>query len=403
MRKGMIYFLFLLLIFTLEGTLIAQEKKIVPGVVITKDNLDEYLPELEKLLPQPAQVTYLYGLRQGWITMPVKEYEPLPLSQFTKVGLANADKGFAVGKNNVFIGKWERGSPFPHPKTGAELAWSIFRRRTHRDGLKWPADFHLFTPKGKLERSFAWVLHKRWWSGRCYYDPMPEEPGNNMRLDSKESIIITKPFDVKGFCHLRIRYEGLEKDDDVYAYLPALRRIRRLTGSDLTDPLLGSDCIPDDFEIWRRKLNPKMTFKIGQGSFLQPIYVDDKSKPPYDPSEHYFCYQCDWVIRPMWVLTIFTNDPDYPTDKRVIWGEKDTGTFELRAGVSYDHKGRPYRATSFWLPASFKDEWGEIYGFWGYSWLNMLNHHHTVLDLGPTSEDAPYEVFTFKGLLRSSR
>ena len=381
----------------------AHAKEIVPGVVITRDNLGEYLPELKKLLPLPTQNTYFYGIRQGWVTMPVKEYKPRPLSRFAKLGLENAKKKFKVGKNNIFEGKWEAGVPFPHPKTGAELAWSIYRRKVYKDQQKWPADFYLFHKNGTLERSFAWVNHKRYWSGRCYIEPTPEEPGNNMELESKEAMIITKPFDVKGFCQLRIRYEDIKRDDEVYSYLPALRRVRRLTGSDLTDPLLGSDCIMDDYEVWRRKIDTRMTFEMKEGSFLQPQYVKDDVKPPYDLSKTHYCYQVDWEVRPMWILTVHANDPDYVTSKRIVWAEKDTGTFELRAGVSYDQKGRPYRGTSFWHSASWGDEWGELWGFWGYTWLNLTTGHQTVLDLGSQSQEVPHEMLNFKGLLRRAR
>jgi len=403
MKKVMSFLLILLLVIILESTLAAQGE-IVPGIVITRDNLDEYLPELKRLLPLPVQTTYLYGLKEGWVTMPIKEYEPMPLSHFAKVGLSNARKNFAVGQDNSFIGKWEAAPPFPHPKTPSELAWSIYRRRSYYDQQKWPGNFYLFHQKGTLERSFAWLENKRYWNGRCYIDPMPEEIGNNNELESKEAMVVTKPFDVKGFCQLRIRYEDIRTPDDVYSYLPALRRVRRLTGSDVTDPLLGSDAIMDDYEVWRRKINSKMTFEMKEGRFLQPVYATDKVKPPYDPLKHRYCYQIDWAITPVWELTVYPNEPNYPTSKRIMWSEKDRGSFILFCGVSYDRKGRPYRGTSLCHLASRKDDWGELWGFWAYSYLNLLTGHHTVLDLPkPQDQDVPHELFTFKGLLRRAR
>ena len=47
------------------------EGPIKPGVVITKENFDAYLPELQKLLP-PSKIKWLsMGVKEGLVTMPI--------------------------------------------------------------------------------------------------------------------------------------------------------------------------------------------------------------------------------------------------------------------------------------------------------------------------------------------
>ena len=59
--------------------------------------------------------------------------------------------------------------------------------------------------------------------------------------------------------------------DQCYGYIPAIRRIRRLTGSNLIDPVLGSDYTPDDGEVWRQKFTSKWRFRaLEYRDFLVP-------------------------------------------------------------------------------------------------------------------------------------
>src|SRR3990170_7133244 len=44
---------------------------IKPGIVITKENFDTYLPELQKLLPPSKVKWYGMGVREGLVTMPI--------------------------------------------------------------------------------------------------------------------------------------------------------------------------------------------------------------------------------------------------------------------------------------------------------------------------------------------
>ena len=138
--------IFLLLLLGLLPCLIwAQEYNIKPGVTLTKDNYEKYLPQLEKLI-FPAHLHYVIkGLKNGWITVPIVEKrEYHTLNGFVKATLGNAGK-YKVGKDNKLIGPpWRGGLPFPDPKTGAELGWNAYKRQqaeheSFLSGRCWPA------------------------------------------------------------------------------------------------------------------------------------------------------------------------------------------------------------------------------------------------------------------------
>ncbi|MDY6863824.1 MAG: outer membrane lipoprotein-sorting protein, partial [Thermodesulfobacteriota bacterium] len=375
---------------------------------ITKKNYVNYLPELKKLLPKATSHRHITGLKNGWITMPIvkKEY-PLLNSLYTKATRRNEGK-FKVGESNKLIGKepWRAGAPFPNPKTGAELAWSAYRRFQYLDDLTFYADFLLYDKKANIERSLKWVLRKKMWVGRLEFPPVPEFSGNNGVLNSKESIVITKPYDIRGFCMLRIRYEDLEKPDAVYSYIPAIRRVRRLTGSDVTDPMLGSDCVYDDFETWRQKIDTKMTFKLGETKLLVDTRVlGEKPSPLFNKN----CWQTEWEIRPFWILEVYPNDPDYTYSRRMIYVSKDRAGYEgfdLPYGENYDQKGRLFRIAHCGRMKflSYKNNWC-MDCCYGYIYGNYLNKHNTVMNHTPIWQDPDCTVksFTMKALIGAAR
>ncbi|MDY6863046.1 MAG: DUF1329 domain-containing protein [Thermodesulfobacteriota bacterium] len=384
----------------------AHEYKIKPGIIITKENYSKYLPELKRLLPVAPFPIVINALEKGWITLPVIEKQKfLAPSGFAKASAGNKGK-FKVGVENKLIGPaWNGGSPFPDPETGSELGWSLFRRRECAEEFYILADQLLVDKKCKIERSFTNFFHKKSFVGRTDIHPIPEIRGNNGLIFWKESMLVTKPFDVKGFSMVRIHYEDLYRNDDVYSYIPAIRRLRRLTGSDTTDPVLGSDCCYDDFEGWHQKLDPKMTFKIlGIRDFILTRYY--RKKPP-EPYIRYNCYQLEWQIRPLFILEIKLNDPNYPYSRRIFYIEKERGTFDIEYGECYDQKGRFWRS-NFTIPLRYYDNSSNQSNYWGGSFTDHLSRHYTMFRMDPIDLNlgevfiAP-EMFTIRGLLKKAR
>jgi hypothetical protein len=64
--------------------------------------------------------------------------------------------------------------------------------------------------------------------------------------DSKALIYFKKPADVKGTGFLSWEYDDPDKDDDRWLYLPALKKVRRISGSSKNDYFMGTDFTYDD-------------------------------------------------------------------------------------------------------------------------------------------------------------
>lgn len=369
--------------------------QIKPGIIITQENYQEYLPELKKMT-SPHSYFYLKdALENGLITLPIVEMTEYPQSrEYYKYTMKH--KGTAkVGPNNELI-DWKAGMPFVDPQNGAELAWNLDRRQTVVDQCSFYANLNLYR-EGILERQYRWHYWNLYYTGRVRVPPIHDLPNNTGGIRMKESFIMLAPFDIKGFSFIRTRYEDVFKGDEVYSYIPAIRRIRRLTGADVCDPMLGSDVIYDDFESFRQKITPKMTFNMIKREMLVPEYWLE-----YPPLKG-CAYQLNWQIRPVWVVEIFPHDPEYIYSKRVVVMDRQRLTGNGYSSSTYDQKGRFSRG-QLMVPsmhgAPHWDEWGAVARY-----DNVIARHFTQLDSDFTTPDFTIneKQFSFKQLLKSAR
>jgi len=395
------------------------EGSIKPGVVITKENFDTYLPELQKLFP-PARLKWCsHGVKEGLITIPIAK----TIYHLQTKGQLEATRKYAgtarIGADNQLY-NYVAGLPFPEPTKASEIARNVdsnlSRAGAHDDFFMGHAFFAMFQGT-KYEKHFVWDLFDRKYRGRMDIPPLGDMPEFTDRgVGFKESIIIYEPNEVRGFIQLRIRYWDINKVDDSYAYIPALRRVRRLTGADLTDPLLGSDAANDDFDTWRQKIDSKMTFRVLEHrDFLVPkTYTElEENRPEWNYKKTGPFFQTEWEIRPLWVLEIMINDPDYIYSKRVVYIDSTPpgqgGRYVPYWGEMYDQKGRLWKAGS--CTGRIVSN-GGFESMLGYIWMNCQTGHYTSMSgrspyLGkdfnknfPLDEDA---AFSIKGLLKRVR
>ena len=67
--------------------------------------------------------------------------------------------------------------------------------------------------------------------------------------EEKRTVIYYKsPKNVKGTAFLTYDYPGVERDDDQWLYLPAMRKVRRISASDRGDYFLGTDFTYEDIK-----------------------------------------------------------------------------------------------------------------------------------------------------------
>ena len=64
--------------------------------------------------------------------------------------------------------------------------------------------------------------------------------------DTKKLMAFKKPMDIKGTAFLSWDYDDPKRNDDKWLYMPALRKVRRISGASNNDYFMGSDFTYDD-------------------------------------------------------------------------------------------------------------------------------------------------------------
>lgn len=64
--------------------------------------------------------------------------------------------------------------------------------------------------------------------------------------DKKTVMVFKQPADVKGTAFLSWDYDDPEKDDDKWLYMPAMKKVRRISGSSTNEYFMGTDFTYDD-------------------------------------------------------------------------------------------------------------------------------------------------------------
>ena len=59
-------------------------------------------------------------------------------------------------------------------------------------------------------------------------------------------MVFEKPADVKGTAFLSWEYDDPKKEDDKWLYMPAMKKVRRISGASKNEYFMGSDFTYDD-------------------------------------------------------------------------------------------------------------------------------------------------------------
>jgi hypothetical protein len=190
---------------------------------------------------------------------------------------------------------------------------------------------------------------------RVYFTHLAQVPDHTLPtpgakdFEFKEFTGFYTPFDIRGTAFIVYRYADPTREDDGWAYLPALRRVRRISAEVKSDSLLGTDHTIEDFYGFSgRELEWKWNF-IGWKDVLA---VQDSQH------DYTYMYGPNGIIpNDSWSLRHFALMERIPTSTRhpyssvlLLW---DTQNWDTWLMVAFDHKGK------LWKVWEFQKEWSE--------------------------------------------
>lgn len=300
--------------------------------------------------------------------VPTRQYYfALPIAEATKANLGKTQldpQGYIVPET------WISGYPFPNPSgnfKAQQVMYNIEKRYLAWGGNYYILSFvHGYTKD--LRRDFNGlydVTHIRL-AGRVMADPLGwfDERAKE-RHEFKHFLFgFQDPRDVAGTVQSALYFTDPDKADQLMIYIPSLRRIRKMSATDTQDPIMGQDQIYDDTEGWSQKLSPeRYPYKyeiLEEREFLVPAPTLDGAE--YISTEGLEFRNMKFERRPLYVIKLTQQDPNYVYGHRIFYVDQET--FSFYHIENYDQKGRLYR--TFDANYSFFPEMGAT------TWSGML-------------------------------
>lgn len=357
---------FLLAFFSVFSLLAAADAKVSAGDMIDDSNWEK----VEGLIPDKV----LNWVKNGEWTLDIQQLTFNPSEMYTdevkEATKANQGKydiheqGYVVEKDTREVPNFIAGIPFPEidEDDPVKAAYQVLNNSVYARNVCGNVDLEIpirwIGPEG-LERRVVMDYLTIPYVGHPDYEAI----SNPEKFHYKNIIHVSYPYDVAGTAVMLWRYLGGEPDVN-FSYVPAIRRVRRMTPASRSDAFLGSDFCLDDMAGYDAKLS-SFDMKVLR---VQEAVVPYNSEKPYkmvdtpdggvqishDNKEIKFGYETEgwegaawaqtnlvWVKRPVYVIELTPKDPYYNYGTHELWVTK--GRYTPCYKIIYDRSGEYWK------------------------------------------------------------
>ena len=323
------------------------QPQFVEGDVITYDKADLIRP----FIPEEQQDDLIFP----GMEMTIKDAGDLSPAEAFQTATKKY-YGTATLADNGAIGNYQAGMPFdPENFTagskddGWKQVWN-WTFRWNNDGLK-INDVHwvwvrkggdhakhevmstsggkyseYYTGGGTFERVLAGPYQRVIMSHRA---DLPESgyrmnngKGFAKNTNFREYTGFTSPFDIAGTAFLILRYDDVMKADDSWAYIPSLRRVRRISVEVKSDSLLGTDHTLEDFYGFNGRPMEHTWEYVGTANLLAVIRSKHTDTVFYGPNG--WAPKDDWALRKVDVLRMYPGRANHPYSTKFIYMDRQS-------------------------------------------------------------------------------
>jgi hypothetical protein len=280
-------------------------------------------------------------------------YKEYPVSEGRKAANAKFGGQARIGRDDS-LENFTMGKPFAvvapsDPQAGAKHAWNFEYKH---DALEGKASF--FFSYWDNGEQLPLTFEGNAWGIRLANRPDHMDRNGDIFDQEKRmgagGIHVTGPTDYRGIRLLGYAYKAADlprdeaRDVDVWVYIPDLRRVRRISGSRRTDPVAGTDMIPEDTGGFNGLVTHFTWEYVGEVDVLAPLdtrlrgypYSKDVNFGPYG-----FSLANDvWQLRKAIVLDMFPKER-HPYKRKRLWLDKET--YYCLFAAAYDRRGELWK------------------------------------------------------------
>ncbi|MFO7972726.1 MAG: DUF1329 domain-containing protein [Desulfobacterales bacterium] len=346
-RKCFLVCCTLAVLFLFTGISFSQEPK--PGDVINSSNVDQYNDYIPLILQG--------YIENGWgivepaeihVREPGEVDVPQPYIEATEKNAGNV----TLSENGSVSGL-VAGLPFPDPKEpnkALKIMWNHYYR-WRSDGYTYHDGFYTTTQrKGGSVTNILTQIDVLFYTHRTSVEPKPVMPNThglyfaqyyNMRSGANKDLVT-----------LTWRYEDPDKDDEMWTYIPTLRRTIRLVSSERANPVRGTPFTWDDFYGFDGKVKAYDYTLIGEPEILalahQRTVIKDSE---YDVTGSTYTHgyphpvfsgpSDPYEVREMYCVDAVPKDPRHPEQRKTLWIEK--AFYKCMYSHVYDKQGNLWK------------------------------------------------------------
>jgi hypothetical protein len=352
----------------------AVEVDLKPGDTIGPQNWQRVQGMVGENVLNRIKQGYTFQIKEHKVYKPLKEYVEATDKYSSKVKL---------GPNGELL-NYVAGQPFPKldpndAQVAQKLAWNFFWRWLGDDYKTGGA-----TKEGKIiryvlekdgsERRADLVSYFLFPRTRYTLDPKPAIPGYE-HIDYMQLRIDSYPRDESGTSTLEIRYGDPKKADDLYLYIPSIRRIRRATTTQRCQTLAPSEFNLDDINSFNGKITDFNYKFLGEKKML--VNLTQEQLPFNRKPGDYLPLDEKWEVVDTYVLEITPKDPNYCYPRKVLHLNKVT--FDTHWTLIWDKKGEYWKEQfGFFTPAKLPDG-REVWSVGTVVIVNVQNGRSTLV------------------------
>lgn len=345
------FFLYIVMLLCFPAITPAAEADVKPGDTIGPQNWQRIEGMVGENLLNRVKSGYTIQIKQSKTYQPLKEYVEATEKYAGKVGL---------GPNGELL-NYVAGQPFPKfdpgdPHIGQKLAWNFFYRWLGDDyktggAVKGGKILRAAIEKDGSERRADLVSYFLFPSTRYSLNPKPAIPGYE-HIDFMQLRVDSYPRDASGTTTLETRYKDPGRADDLYIYLPSIRRIRRATTTQRCQTLAPSEFNLDDINSFNGKITDFNYKYLGDKKILaniSQVHLPFARKPgDYLPLDE------QWEVVDTHVLEITPKDSNYCYPRKLLHLNKVT--FDTHWTLMWDSKGAYWKEQfGFFTPIKLAD------------------------------------------------
>lgn len=325
----------------------------------------------------------LNRIKHGY-TFTIKQGRPVDTPKEYRAATNRYSNRVRLGSDGELV-NYVAGLPFPDirvndPQAGLRLIWNFYWRWLGDDyktggGTAEGRIVRHAIEKNGFERRADVLHHSIKTRGRVHLDAKPVLPGYE-HIDWMQLRADEYPRDTAGTTTLEIRYSDPKREDDLYVYVPSIRRVRRAPPIQRCATIAPSEFNFDDINNFNAKIADFNFRLLGRlrmlGNFSQEHIPFARKTGDYLPLKE------SWEIIDAYGIEITPKNPSYCYPRKVIF--LDDRHYEVLWSMTWDAQGRYWKeAFSFRTPVTLPDgQVGQSVG--SVVIANVQNGRSTLID-----------------------